>query len=234
MTMECCDVQPLIVGITGGIGAGKSVVSRILRLKGYRVYDCDTEARRLMEHDLKVREGIIEILGAEAYGKATVALSGGDALTTSEEVSAETADAVWSLNRKYVASKIFNDSCLRDAVNAVVHKAVAEDFLSYARKTSGIVFCETAILATSHMDTICDSIWVVTAPEDERIDRVKRRNSLPEKEIRLRMATQREELEQLPKEKVVEIGNGDSDMLLPQIDKLIGKTNKEEICLEKF
>lgn len=228
--MECYDAQLMIIGITGGIGSGKSVVSRILRLKGYRVYDCDTEARRLMESHPNVREGIVAILGAEAYVKG----SEENDSTVAAGRNSITSEEVWILNRKYVASKIFSDTRLRDEVNAIVHKAVADDFLAYAQRSGGMVFCETAILATSNMDTMCDSIWVVTAPEDERIERVKRRNSLPEEEIRLRMATQREEFEQLPKDKVVEIKNGDNDMLLPQIYKLIGKTNKEEICLEKF
>ncbi|MDE6769057.1 MAG: dephospho-CoA kinase, partial [Muribaculaceae bacterium] len=151
--MKCCDVQPMIVGITGGIGSGKSVVSRILRLKGFCVYDCDTEARRLMECDGKVKEEIVRILGAEAYVE-----------TAGEEkrglVGGRDAGNAWILNRGYVASKIFNDSRLRDEVNAVVHKAVAEDFLSYAKEKGGMVFCETAILATSHMDRLCGSIWI--------------------------------------------------------------------------
>lgn len=205
--MKCRDGQPKIIGITGGIGSGKSVVSRILRLKGFRVYDCDTEARRLMEYDRSVKEGIVSILGDEAY-----------------------AEPAGVLNRSYVASKIFNDVTLRDEVNAIVHKAVADDFLSYVRLEGGSVFCETAILATSHMDKICDAIWVVIAPENERIERVKRRNGLSEEEIRLRIATQKEEFELLPKEKIVEIRNGDSDMLLPQIDKLIGNCQEISRC----
>ncbi|MDE6337651.1 MAG: dephospho-CoA kinase [Muribaculaceae bacterium] len=217
--MKCCDVQPMIVGITGGIGSGKSVVSRILRLKGFCVYDCDTEARRLMEYDHKVKEGIVRILGAEAYaetaGEEKRGLIGGGQAGKA------------CLNRSYVASKIFNDSRLRDEVNSVVHRAVAEDFLSYAKENGGMVFCETAILATSHMDSLCGSIWVVTTPEDERIGRVERRSGLSEEAIRLRMVTQREEFERLPKNKVTEIRNGNSDMLLPQIDKLV--SNCQEI-----
>lgn len=212
----------MIVGITGGIGSGKSVVSRILRLKGFRVYDCDTEARRLMESDRDVKEGITRILGAEAYVETA---GEGETELAGERRNGET----WILNRGYVAAKIFNDSGLRDEVNAVVHRAVADDFLSYARLYVGMVFCETAILATSHMDSLCDAIWVITAPEDERIERVKRRNGLSEEEIRLRMATQREELELLPKEKIVEVRNGDRDMLLPQIDKLV--SNCQEISI---
>lgn len=213
--MKCRDGQPKIVGITGGIGSGKSVVARILRLKGFCVYDCDTEARRLMEYDRSVKEGIVSILGAKAY----------------TGVSGEERDnPAYVLNRSYVASMIFNDTRLRDEVNTVVHRAVAKDFLSYAHLNGGIVFCETAILATSHMDSLCDHIWVVTASEDERIERVKRRNGLSEEEIRLRIATQRKEFELLPKDKIVEIRNGDSDMLLPQIDKLIGNCQEISRC----
>lgn len=199
-----------IVGITGGIGSGKSVVSRILRLNGAKVYDCDTEARSIMESDPCVVRELTAILGASAYKEG-----GG-------------------LDRRYVAEKIFTDEVLRSLVNGVVHKAVREDFLHKASSWGDLSFCESAILATSHFDKICDEIWYVTAPEDERIIRVMKRDSLSEEEIRKRIDTQRKEFDCLPKEKVIEIRNGDNDLLLPCIYKLIEIINSESICLEKF
>lgn len=199
-----------IIGITGGIGSGKSVVSRILRLNGFNVYDCDSEARMLMETDFELKRRLIEILGPQAYSSAGV------------------------LDRRYIAGKIFFDSALRNEVNAVVHRAVKENLLSYAERIGGVVFCESAILATSRFDAECKKIWVVMAPEDERIARVGHRDSLSREEIEGRIASQQKEFDMLPSAKVIEIRNGDDDLLLPQIYELINLKTKEEICLEKF
>lgn len=205
------EVTPLIIGITGGIGSGKSVVSRILRLNGERVYDCDTEARRLMESDKQLICNLTDLLGEEAFGYEG------------------------KLNRPYIAEKIFGNDEIRIAVNRVVHHAVKEDFLRYARLQGGRVFCESAILATAGFDRICHKIWLVTASEEERIERIILRNGLSREEIEKRMASQKIEFDSLPVYKVVELRNGPSDLLLPQIFGLI-KSNKIdiEICLEKF
>lgn len=198
-----------MICITGGIGSGKSVVSRVLRLNGFAVYDCDTEARRLMEENVIVREEIIGILGPEAY------------------VSGDSQGKEVRLNRSFVASEIFNNDKLRNMVNAVVHRAVREDFIRFATLRHGTVFCETAIPVTSRLDRICDHIWIVTAPEEVRIERVKLRNSLSEDEIQKRIATQRDEFESLPKEKLIEIKNGNNDPVLPRIYELTEILNKK-------
>lgn len=207
---------PNIIGITGGIGSGKSVVSRILRLNGYRVYDCDMEAGRLMVSEVGVINRLIDILGEEAY------------------ISDGGHNEQRRLNKKYLSENIFRDSTIRHLVNEVVHKAVKNDFFTYAGLMGGIVFCESAILSTSNFDTFCDKIWMVTAPESERIQRVKHRNSLSEDEVRMRMEAQKSEFDNLPENKVDVIFNGNDDLLLPQIHKLLGNTKIEEICLEKF
>lgn len=198
-----------MICITGGIGSGKSVVSRVLRLNGFAVYDCDTEARRLMEENVIVREEITGILGPEAYVPG---------VSHGKEVR---------LNRSFVASAIFNDDKLRNMVNAVVHRAVREDFIRFATLSNGTVFCETAIPVTSRIDRICDRIWIVTAPEEVRIERVKLRNSLSEDEIKKRIATQRDEFESLPKDKLIEIKNGNNDPVLPRIYELTVILNKK-------
>lgn len=205
------EVTPFIIGITGGIGSGKSVVSRVLRLNGEQVYDCDTEARRMMESDVRLIDELLNILGDEAYGNDR------------------------KLNRRYIAEKIFYDEHMRFRVNRVVHRAVKDDFMQYARHWGRRVFCESAILTSSGFDNICDKIWLVTAPEEERIQRIMLRNGLSREEIIKRMASQNGEFDLLPDDKVVVFRNGDADMLLPQIFGLI-KTNiiEEEICLEKF
>lgn len=193
-----------VIGITGGIGAGKSVVARILRLKGFRVYDCDMEAKRLMEQSDKLRRCLTEILGEEAYN---------DGL----------------LDRGFVASRIFAIDELRRQVNSVVHKAVAEDFKKAVSCGGTIVFVESAILSTSGMDCDCNEIWVVDAPEEIRIERVIARNGLQREAILERMETQREEFSGLPKDKTSVIVNDGVTPLLPAIGRLLGEEDRGAI-----
>lgn len=166
-----------------------------------------------MESDRMLIKALIEILGEETF------------LPDPE------SNCKYRLNREHVSAKIFNDSELRLRVNSVVHKAVTEDFINFASVSGQIVFFESAIIATSHMDVICDEIWIVKAPEEECIRRVKIRNGMQEQEIRQRIQTQAEEFCKLPDKKIRIIHNGREDMLLPQIYKEFNIENK---CLEKF
>lgn len=204
-------LNPLVVCITGGIGSGKSVVSRVLRLNGYKVYDCDSEAKILMESDPNVRTGIIKILGNSAF------------------------DRNGKLDRRYIASIIFSDAEKRKEVNRIVHEAVRRDFERFVKKQNDIVFCETAIPVSSHLNEDCDEIWLVEAPETLRVERVAHRNGLSDKEIRERMRSQEEEFDKITVFQKRIIDNGGSTPLLPQIFKKLGiNKNNEEICLEIF
>lgn len=199
----CCE----IIGIAGNIGAGKSVVSRILRCNGFIVYDCDKEASDIMNYDEKLRLHLIEILGQECYTDKG------------------------NVNKRYVSSQIFNDEEIRNKVNAVVHEAVRNDFMRIASKNNEKVFVESAIMASSGLDKLCRQIWVVEASETTRLKRVMLRNNLSEKEVMSRMETQRGELSKLPEDKVVIIENDDNSIMLRQVLKLaFGKV--EAMCFE--
>ncbi len=183
-----------IIGITGGIGSGKSVVSRILRLNGFPVYDCDLEAKRLMTCNDGLRQSLLEILGEGVY------LPDG------------------SLDRRFVSERIFADAQLLKRVNGAVHAKVKEDFLDYAdREKSEMVFCESAILSTSGFDTFCDGIWLVTAPDDVRCRRVMSRNGMREEEVLARMQAQEGEWSGIPESKLKVIRNDGESLLLPQV-----------------
>lgn len=201
-----------IIGITGGIGSGKSVVSRILRCNGYPVYDCDMEAGLLMTGNSRLKGELTDILGDEAY------------------------DFQGNLNRKYVAEKIFNNIQIRREVNRVVHQAVKEDFLKKCRNiVEDKVFVESAILWSSGLEELCDSIWMVVAPVEVREQRVMKRNGLGKEEIRKRIESQTKEFEELDKGKVKIVNNYDNSPLLEEILQLLNLTqNKEILCLEKF
>lgn len=189
-----------VIGITGGIGAGKSVVSRILRLKGYPVYDCDSEARSLMESS----EEILAALQGR-FGEECILECGG-------------------LNRGYIASRVFNDAEELTWLNALVHGAVREDVRDWveAHASAGkeILFVESAILYTSGLDKMCDRIWLVTAPEELRLERAMQRGGASEEDLRRRIESQRMEFDSLPARKVSEIENSCAS-LLDRVEELL-------------
>ena len=139
----------MIIGITGGIGSGKSTIARELAKRGYTVYDCDQEAKRIIAENSDVQQEIIDLLGEEAFIKVQ-----------SDKVQST------KYNTEYVAKRVFEDSRLLEALNAIVHPAVGLDIMK--RKPD---FVESAILYESSLDILCDRIIVVDAPEEIRIAR---------------------------------------------------------------
>lgn len=159
-----------MIGITGGIGAGKSVISRILRLRGFGVYDCDYEARRLMEENAGIREVLTCRYGQDLY-------AGG------------------ILCRPMLAGKIFGDEKERLFVNSVVHGAVREDVRRwYACDPERNIYVESAILFESGLADDCREIWIVTAPPEVRLRRAMARDPhADEADLRRRIEAQRRE-----------------------------------------
>lgn len=210
-------IEASVIGISGGIGAGKSVVSRILRLMGFPVYDCDTEAKRIMNHNMDVRNELKHILGDSIYNDKG------------------------ELDRAKMSLAIFTDSELRDKVNRIVHAAVKSDFINWTRGFGSPVFIESAILLTGKLDGLCSKIWLVETPLDIRIDRVRKRNGLSDDEIVGRIRSQEKEFDALPAVKIQRIDNGGDKPLLDQILQLLEITIinnifkiEIETCLEKF
>lgn len=159
------------IGITGGIGSGKSVVSNLLRVMGYRVYDTDSEARRLMNTSPELKRQIAEAFGDDIY-------AGG------------------SLNRPLLASRAFGHPDRVARLNAIVHPAVRIDFDRWSHsRPDELCFVESAILYESHLDRLVDEVWLVIAPEALRIERVQQRSGLTVDEVRRRMASQMDEEE---------------------------------------
>ena len=136
----------MIIGITGGIGSGKSTIARELAKRGFVVYDCDQEAKRIIAENADVQQEIIDLLGEESF-----------------------VDGIY--NTAYVAKRVFEDSHLLAALNAIVHPAVGLDIMK--RKPD---FVESAILFESGLDILCDRIIVIDAPEDIRIACTLNRN----------------------------------------------------------
>jgi dephospho-CoA kinase len=159
----------MIIGITGGIGSGKSVISKELRRMGYEVYDTDSEAKRLIVENVQIRRNIEDLLGKEVY-----------------------KDNVYQT--QIVASKVFANKSLLVQLNAIVHPAVREDILSrtqdFINNTTSLYFIECAILYTAHLDDICDKVVAITAPEAIRLERTIARDSSDKNKVRARMRMQ--------------------------------------------
>lgn len=157
------------IGITGGIGSGKSYVSRLLTEHyGIPVYNTDSEAKRLMLSDEGIRRRLTALLGKEVY------------------------KSDGTLNKPLLANYLFADSCHAGQINAIVHPQVKADFLKWADLQTGceIVALESAILFESGFDNIVDKVVMVYAPVELRIRRVMLRDSTTEEKIRQRIVAQ--------------------------------------------
>lgn len=182
--------------ITGGIGSGKSMVSQMLRVMGYPVYDCDSQAMRLINEDAQLRHEIIALLGPQAY------------------------DQQGNYNRSWVSGQVFAHRDLLQRLNGCVHPAVARDIEQWAqRHNSTLVFVETALLRQSGLIVTADAVWRVTAPESLRVSRVMQRSALTEQEVMQRIVAQQQREAPYPDEHI--IVNDERRPLLPQIIDLI-------------
>lgn len=162
------------VGLTGGIGSGKSTVAGYFRELGVPVYDSDSRARDLMEQNPALRHQITALLGADAY-------KGG------------------KLNRSYVAGRVFADPDLLASLNALVHPAVRLDFLAWSEaQQSPYVVQEAAILFENGGYRQLDQMVLVTAPESLRLRRVMKRDGASEAAVRARMNNQWDDAQKRP------------------------------------
>ena len=137
------------IGITGGIGSGKSYVCRLLAEHGIAVYDCDAAAKRLMRSSSELRRQLTALIGSDAY------------------------HADGQLNKAAVARFLLASEANAHAIDAIVHPAVFSDF-----EQSGMQWMESAILYESGICRLVDRVIVVTAPEEVRIGRIMSRDGI--------------------------------------------------------
>ena len=171
------------VGITGGIGSGKSSVCSLLAAYGVPVYDSDAEAKRLMEQSVDLREALCEAFGEECY-------------------------SVQGLNRAYLASKVFGDAEQLQRLNSIVHPAVRADFAAWAESQSApYVVLESAILFESGFNNEVDTTLAVLAPLEERIRRTMERDNTDRESVMRRIGHQLsdDELHRLSNNSIVNI-----------------------------
>lgn len=164
----------MIVGLTGGIGSGKTTVAEFFVELEVPVYNSDKEARKLMKSSKKVKKAIIDLLGKKAYkGK--------------------------KLNKKYISERIFKDKKLLQEMNDIVHPAVRKHFLKWAEKeNSPYVIQETALIFENSMQDFYDYVILVTAPIDLRIQRVMKRDDSSREAVLARLSNQLPDEEKTP------------------------------------
>lgn len=182
-----------IIGITGGIGSGKSTVARIFSLLGIPVYSADDAAKEIMVKDLQLIEEIKAHFGAESY------LPDG------------------SLNRKYIANIVFNDKSQLEKLNSIVHPATIRDSEAWARKQrSPYVIKEAALMFESESFHHVDKVIGVYAPESLRILRVMKRDGVSRNEVLARIHKQIDDRIKMKLSDHV-IYNDEQQMVIPQV-----------------
>lgn len=188
----------LSIGISGGIGSGKTLVCTIFKILGISVYNSDLEAKRIMETNVQVKKEIINLLGEESYLNNL------------------------TLNRKFIAEKIFNHTELLSEINQIVHPAVREDAEIWSKKIpqdNSYFLRESAILFETGIYKQLDYNILVIAPKEIRIHRIKDRDKLSEVDIAIRMNQQWSDEQKLPLTDFVVINDGKT-FLIPQILKI--------------
>mgnify|MGYP001015310406 FL=1 len=186
------------IGITGGMGSGKSIVAALLTVYGIPVYDADSESKRLLLTSPTIRRGLTDLLGADIYSS--------DGTT---------------LRRARMASLIFTDPNLLARVNAIIHPEVGRDFDAWrARLTTSVCAMESAILFESGFDRRANLRLMVYAPEAIRLQRVMARDNATEAAARQRMQRQWPDERKIALSDAV-ITNDGRAALIPQVEAFV-------------
>lgn len=190
-------MSPIKLGITGGIGSGKSVVCRLLQLMDVPVYSSDDETKRLMVSDEVIRCGLTSLLGPEVY-------------------------QVGALNKPLVAAYLFTSAQHAATINALVHPRVKEDFLRWVHTHAAcpVVAIESAILVEAGFADVVDQVVSVEAPLETRIRRAMLRDEASREQITQRIQRQMADEERRTQAHRI-IQNDDFTPLIPQVLELI-------------
>lgn len=189
--------QPIIIGITGGIGGGKSTLSDRLSGRGYKIYNSDLRARLLQNEDLELVDAIKKLLGDDIYKNG-------------------------ELDRPAVAAIVFQNKALLQQLNQLVHPAVRADFKRWkeANHTEKLLFVESAIMFESGLALLMDKVVLMTASEEVRIARVVKRDGISPEQVLARMMHQLPEDEKIKRAHYV-IHSDDHQPLNDKIDALL-------------
>jgi dephospho-CoA kinase len=190
----------MVVGLTGGIGTGKSTVAKLFELLGAKVFNSDDNAKE-QYFVPEIKQKVIALLGADCY----------------------LADG--SLNRKYISGRIFSDTTLLQKLNSIIHPAVGNDFRDFVNSNPGkLIIKESALLFEVGLDKELDKIILVTSPLELRIERVMKRDNLTREEVMNKIKSQMSEAEKLKLARWV-ITNDEKEFLIPQTLKVFNELN---------
>jgi dephospho-CoA kinase len=190
--MKTVEIPGLKLGVTGGIGSGKTSVCKVFRVLGIPVFSADRVAREIMDSDEKIMSKINDIAGKDLYSNGC-------------------------LDRMALASIIFNNNTLLDRVNTLVHPLVFDNFLIWEKNQAApYVIMEAAILFESGASKLVDKIVTIVAPEEERLTRVTLRSKLSRQQVLERMKNQLDDETRIKLSDYV-IYNSENDMIIPSI-----------------
>lgn len=189
----------ILVGLTGGIGSGKSVVAQLFQVYGVPVYDSDSRSKILCQTDSTLIVGLKELFGNGVYQNDG------------------------SLNRSFMAKAIFEDKNLLQACNSLIHPVVGRDFNHWAKEQEApFVVQESAILFEAGLEKRYDLIVCVSAPEELRIQRTCTRSGLKKEEVLARMHNQLSEEERIRRSHLILV-NDEITPLMPQMEEVMKK-----------
>ena len=192
------DSASKIIGLTGGIGSGKTTVAQYIEDCGFPVYYSDDRAKTIVNDNEAVKNKIIELLGTDSYDENGI------------------------YNRKYIADKVFNDEELLLQLNGIIHPAVRLDFEEWVRKqTKYLVFKETALLFELKLNLQCYKSLLVTAEDNIRLKRVMDRDSKTYREVETVMNNQMPEKDKIKLADYVIYNNTNLDDLKEQTERII-------------
>lgn len=187
---------PIKIGLTGGIGSGKSTISKLLTLYELPLYDSDSNAKRLMETDSEIIARISLLFGEKSYIEG-------------------------KLNRQLLAEQVFVSADKLHKLNNIVHSAVIDDFHRWVedQNNKAVVF-ESAIIFENHLEEHFDTTIAVISPNSLRLERVKHRSGLSNKEILNRIANQASNRTLREKADFI-IVNNEKSAVIPQIEFIL-------------
>ena len=203
MDAESLNNLPKIIGLTGGIGSGKSTVAKFIEEMGFPVYYSDVRAKEIVNDDELLKKGIIELLGEKAY------------------------DENGLYDRKYVAEIVFNDEELLQKLNGMIHPAVKYDFEKWVEnQTTEFVFKETALLFELKLNESCFKSVLVTADDNLRLKRVMDRDGKTYREVENVMNKQMPEKDKIKIADFVIFNNDGMDELQAETENVIRQIEK--------
>jgi dephospho-CoA kinase len=190
-----------VVGLTGGIGSGKTIISKVFETMGCVIYNSDDKAKEIYFKE-NIRKKIIELIGEKSYLSPT------------------------EINKKYISETIFNNSILLEKLNSIIHPEVKNDFISFQQKQNqnSIIIKESALLFEKDIYKELSFNILVVAPKELKIDRIKNRSNLSDIEIEKRMMAQWQDDKKTPLANYIIDNSGDIS-IIEQVISCIHKIN---------